>query len=154
MYPYSIHSIPLSLAPSPSPAPLSTPSPTHRYIVKIYRNLKGTKYSSQVHKNCFRILQGTMSHRPLTNTSSLKITATYCAPPLPSRPSAPSPHLSLNNCLRVRSLIYVNRISPGKILVWGKDRQSNKAFLMYISGFGLAMQSCAVRIRLLMLINT
>jgi hypothetical protein len=25
-------------------------SPTHRYKVKIYRNLKGTKYSSQVHK--------------------------------------------------------------------------------------------------------
>ncbi len=26
-------------------------------------------------ENCFRTLQGTMSHRPLTNTSSLKITA-------------------------------------------------------------------------------
>ncbi len=49
---YSIHYIPLSLAPIPSPAPPSPPSsPTHRYKVKIYRNLKATKYSSQVHKN-------------------------------------------------------------------------------------------------------
>ncbi len=30
-------------------------------------------------KNDFHTLQGTMSHRPLTNTSSLKITAAYCA---------------------------------------------------------------------------
>ncbi len=29
-------------------------------------------------KNDFHTLQGTMSHRPLTNTSSLKITAAYC----------------------------------------------------------------------------
>jgi hypothetical protein len=29
-------------------------------------------------KKCFRNLQGTMSHRPLTNTSSLKIAAAYC----------------------------------------------------------------------------
>jgi hypothetical protein len=41
--------------PLSSPLPFSSPpsppsSPTHRYIVKIYRNLKGTKYSSQVHK--------------------------------------------------------------------------------------------------------
>jgi hypothetical protein len=34
-----------------SPLPFSSPSsPTHRYKVKIYRNMKGTKYSSQVHK--------------------------------------------------------------------------------------------------------
>jgi hypothetical protein len=37
-------------------------------------------FSTQIHtkkcgKNGFRTLQGTMSHRPLTNTSSLKITA-------------------------------------------------------------------------------
>ena len=42
--------------PLSSPLPFSSPpsppsSPTHRYKVKIYRNLKGTKYSSQVHKN-------------------------------------------------------------------------------------------------------
>ncbi len=41
--------------PLSSPLPFSSPpsppsSPTHRYIVKIYRNLKGTKYSWQVHK--------------------------------------------------------------------------------------------------------
>jgi hypothetical protein len=37
--------------PLSSPLPFSSPSsPTHRYKVKIYRNLKGTKYSSQVHK--------------------------------------------------------------------------------------------------------
>ncbi len=34
---------------SPPPSPPS--SPPHSYKVKIYRNLKGTKYSSQVHKN-------------------------------------------------------------------------------------------------------
>jgi hypothetical protein len=37
--------------PLSSPLPFSSPSsPTHRYKVKIYINLKGTKYSSQVHK--------------------------------------------------------------------------------------------------------
>jgi hypothetical protein len=40
-------------------------------------------FRTQIHtkkfgKKCFRNLQGTMSHRPLTNTSSLKITAAYC----------------------------------------------------------------------------
>ncbi len=38
---------------------------------------------TQIHKKkfgkkCFRNQQGTMSHRPLTNTSSLKIAAAYC----------------------------------------------------------------------------
>jgi hypothetical protein len=37
-------------------------------------------FRTQIHKKkfgkkCFRNLQGTMSHRPLTNTSSLKIAA-------------------------------------------------------------------------------
>ena len=41
-------------------------------------------FRTQIHKKkfgkkCFRTLQGTMSHRPLTNTSSLKIAAAYCA---------------------------------------------------------------------------
>jgi hypothetical protein len=40
-------------------------------------------FPTQIHKkkfgkNGFRNLQGTMSHRPLTNTSSLKIAAAYC----------------------------------------------------------------------------
>ena len=40
-------------------------------------------FRTQIHtkkfgKKCFRTLQGTMSHRPLTNTSSLKIAAAYC----------------------------------------------------------------------------
>jgi hypothetical protein len=40
-------------------------------------------FQTQIHKkkfgkNCFRNLQGTMSHRPLTITLSLKITAAYC----------------------------------------------------------------------------
>ncbi len=40
-------------------------------------------FRTQIHtkkfcKNGFRNLQGTMSQRPLTNTSSLKITAAYC----------------------------------------------------------------------------
>ena len=39
-------------------------------------------FRTQIHKKkfdkkCFRKLQGTMSHRPLTNTSSLKIAAAY-----------------------------------------------------------------------------
>jgi hypothetical protein len=39
-------------------------------------------FRTQIHKKkfgkkCFRTLQGTMSHRPLTNTSSLKIAAAY-----------------------------------------------------------------------------
>ena len=45
-------------------------------------------FCTQIHtkkfgKNGFRNLQGTMSHRPLTNTSSLKITAAYCPPCYP-----------------------------------------------------------------------
>jgi hypothetical protein len=40
-------------------------------------------FHTQIHKkkfgkNDFHTLQGTMSHRPLTNASSLKITAAYC----------------------------------------------------------------------------
>ena len=40
-------------------------------------------FRTQIHKkkfdkNGFHTLQGTMSHRPLTNASSLKITAAYC----------------------------------------------------------------------------
>ncbi len=40
-------------------------------------------FRTQIHtkkfgKNGFYTLQGTMSHRPLTNPSSLKITAAYC----------------------------------------------------------------------------
>ncbi len=45
-----------------------------RYFIMTFR--------TQIHKKkfvkkCFRTLQGTMSHRPLTNTSSLKIAAAY-----------------------------------------------------------------------------
>jgi hypothetical protein len=45
-----------------------------RYFIMTFR--------TQIHKikfgkNCFCTLQGTMSHRPLTNTSSLKIAAAY-----------------------------------------------------------------------------
>ncbi len=41
-------------------------------------------FRTQIHKKkfgkkCFRTPQDTMSHRPLTNTSSLKIAAAYCA---------------------------------------------------------------------------
>jgi hypothetical protein len=44
-------------------------------------------FRTQIHKkkfgkNGFHTLQGTMSHRPLTNTSSLKITAAYQCPHL------------------------------------------------------------------------
>ncbi len=49
-----------------------------RYFIMTFR--------TQIHKKkfckkCFRNLQGSMSHRPLTNTSSLKIAAAYCPPP-------------------------------------------------------------------------
>jgi hypothetical protein len=51
-----------------------------RYFVMTFR--------TQIHKkkfgkNGFHTLQGTMSHRPLTNASSLKITAAYCAASVP-----------------------------------------------------------------------
>jgi hypothetical protein len=39
------------------------------------KRIRKNKFS----KNDFHTLQGTMSHRPVTNTSSLKITAAYCA---------------------------------------------------------------------------
>ena len=47
-----------------------------RYFIMTFR--------TQIHKKkfckkCFRNQQGTMSHRPLTNTSSLKIAAAYSA---------------------------------------------------------------------------
>jgi hypothetical protein len=56
-------------------------------------------FRTQIHtkkfgKNGFRNLQGTMSHRPLTNTSSLKITAAYC---LTNRLDPLSPQLDLMN---------------------------------------------------------
>ncbi len=46
-----------------------------RYFIMTFR--------TQIHKKkfgkiCFRTLQGTMSHRPLANTSGLKIAAAYC----------------------------------------------------------------------------
>jgi hypothetical protein len=44
-------------------------------------------------KKCFRTLQGTMSHRPLTNTSSLKIAAAY------------SPSLTQNFCDESKSCL-------------------------------------------------
>jgi hypothetical protein len=46
-----------------------------RYFIMTFRTQIHTK---KFGKNCFRTLQGTMSHRPLTNTWSLKITAAYC----------------------------------------------------------------------------
>jgi hypothetical protein len=46
-----------------------------RYFLMTFRKrIRKNKFS----KNGFHNLQGTMSHRPLTNASSLKITAAYC----------------------------------------------------------------------------
>ncbi len=46
-----------------------------RYFLMTFRKrIRKNKFS----KNDFHTLQGTMSHCPLTNTSSLKITAAYC----------------------------------------------------------------------------
>ncbi len=46
-----------------------------RYFIMTFRMQIHTQ---KFDKKCFRTLQGTMSHRPLTNTSSLKIAAAYC----------------------------------------------------------------------------
>jgi hypothetical protein len=45
------------------------------YFIMSFRKQIHTK---QFNKNGFHTLQGTMSHRPLTNASSLEITAAYC----------------------------------------------------------------------------
>ena len=46
-----------------------------RYFLMTFRKrIRKNKFS----KNGFHNLQGTMSHRPLTNASSLKITAAHC----------------------------------------------------------------------------
>jgi hypothetical protein len=63
-------------------------------------------FRTQIHKKkfsqkCFRDLQGTMSHRPLTNTSSLKIAAAYSVHTLygiASHLIRPSPFTSLLGC--------------------------------------------------------
>ncbi len=47
-----------------------------RYFLMSFRTQLQTK---KFGKKCFRTPQGTMSHRPLTNTSSLKIAAAYCS---------------------------------------------------------------------------
>ncbi len=47
-----------------------------RYFIMSFRKQIG---EYKFGKNCFHTLQSTMSHRPLTNASSLKITAAYCA---------------------------------------------------------------------------
>jgi hypothetical protein len=43
----------------------------HYFIMTFRKQIHQKKFG----KKCFRTLQGTMSHRPLTNTSSLKIAA-------------------------------------------------------------------------------
>ncbi len=51
-----------------------------RYFIMTFRKQIG---EYKFGKNCFHTLQSTMSHRPLTNSSSLKITAAY-SPSFPS----------------------------------------------------------------------
>jgi hypothetical protein len=45
-----------------------------RYFIMTFRKQIG---EYKFGKNCFHTLQSSMSHRPLTNSSSLKITAAY-----------------------------------------------------------------------------
>ncbi len=45
------------------------------FLMTFHKRIRKNKFS----KNDFNTLQSTMSHRPLTNTSSLKITAAFCA---------------------------------------------------------------------------
>jgi hypothetical protein len=47
----------------------------HYFILTFRMQIHKKKFR----KKCFRNLQGTMYHRPLTNTSSLKIAAAYWA---------------------------------------------------------------------------
>ncbi len=44
------------------------------FLMTFLKRIRKNKFS----KNDFHTRQGTMTHRPLTNTSSLKITAAYC----------------------------------------------------------------------------
>jgi len=46
----------------------------HYFIMSFCTQIHKKKFG----KNGFHTLQGTMSHRPMINTSSLKITAAYC----------------------------------------------------------------------------
>ncbi len=79
-------------------------------------------FRTQIHtkkfgKNGFRNLQGTLSHRPLTNTSSLKITAAYPAVRLYGDLSllcvAPAVRLYGGGCVCPSSVL------PCSPLVWG-----------------------------------
>ncbi len=47
-------------------------------VATIFMTFRSQIHTKKCGKNGFLTLQGTMSHRPLTNTSSLKITAAYC----------------------------------------------------------------------------
>jgi hypothetical protein len=52
----------------------------HRmYLSLLSYDIPQANTQKKLCKNDFHILQGTMFHRPLTNTSSLKITAAYSA---------------------------------------------------------------------------
>jgi hypothetical protein len=65
---------------------------------------------------CFRTLQGTMSHRPLTNTSSLKIAAAY--PPYSLHQTADPLLASLNkNTGLLELLLLVRHGRDGKVPV-------------------------------------
>jgi hypothetical protein len=48
-----------------------------RYFIMTFRKQIG---EYKIGKNCFHTLQSPMSHRPLTTSSSLKITAAYIVP--------------------------------------------------------------------------
>jgi hypothetical protein len=49
------------------------------FLLTFHKRIRKKKFC----KNDFHTLQDTMSHRPLTNTSSLKISAAYCPVPPP-----------------------------------------------------------------------
>ncbi len=62
-------------------APHSVSSQLVKYniiVATIFMTFRTQIHKIKFGKNGFHNLQGTMSHRPLTNTSSLKITAAYC----------------------------------------------------------------------------
>ncbi len=78
-----------------------------RYFIMTFRKQIG-EYKSG--KNCFHTLQSTMSHRPLTNTSSLKIAAAYSSCFCENTYDSNSKKSSLNPTRRAPLRHFVSRL--------------------------------------------
>jgi hypothetical protein len=82
-----------------------------RYFIMTFRT---QIHNKKFGKNGFHTLQGTMSHRPLTNTSSFKITAAYSIYDKTKIPRGVSWLRSLNlKCLKIlQKFTMENKITP------------------------------------------